>query len=330
MLTLTLACAAYDRTRPLIDGRVAIEGVELRATTLHPEAAFARAKAAEFDLTELSLSGYLRSLDAGKPTYVALPVFPSRAFRHSGIYVHAGRGIRSPADLRGRTIGTPDYKTTANVWIRAFLAHDHGVQPHEMQWMEAAMEAGEPGPATATAVPGVSILALPDQDLSGMLARGEIDAVVGAKVPSCFGPGQDDVARLFPDHQRVEQDYYRRTGFFPIMHVLGLRRDLHERHPWLAQAICQGFEAARRMALQDLRDVCQLAATLPWVVAEYQRTVDLMGEDYWPYGLDANREVLQAFARYHFQQGLSARLHSPGDWLAPANFSSNRVTTRSA
>lgn len=304
MLSLTFACAAYDRTRPLIDGRVGIDGVALKVSTLHPEESFARARSAEFDLTELSLSGYARSQDAGESAYVALPVFLSRAFRHSAIYIHTGKGILAPADLRGKTLGTPDYKTTANVWIRAFLGEDYGIQPQDVQWVEAPMEAGE--------------AAAPGKDLSTLLARGEIDAVIGAKMPSSFHTAGGAVARLFPDCRRVEEDYYRRTRLFPIMHLLGLRRTLYEQHPWLAETLCRSFEAARRMAQRELGDVCQLAATLPWMAEEHRHTVSLMGEDYWPYGLDANRHVLHAFARYHFQQGLSRRLHDPAAWFAPS------------
>jgi len=318
MLQLTFASAPYDRTRPLLDGRASFVGISLRTITQHPEVSFQDARSAKFDLTELSLSGYVSAYDTKSSPYVALPVFLSRAFRHSGIYISTRRGIRTPADLRGKTIGTPDYKTTANVWIRAFLTHDHGVHPHEMHWIEAPMENGEHASVSSTSVSGVEITAMPGSDLSSMLARGEIDAVIGAKRPSCFRPGQDSVARLFPDYQSAEQDYFHRTGLFPIMHLLGLRRELHESHPWLAAEVCRGFEAARRIALQDLEEICQLTAMLPWAALEHERTVHIMGADYWPYGIRANRHVLQAFASYHFQQGLSRTLHEPTTWFVPS------------
>ncbi len=317
MLNLTLACAGYDRTRALVDGRIAIDGVTLQAATLHPEQSFSMAKKAHFDLTELSLSGYLGSLNYRTNAYIALPVFLSRAFRHSAIYIRTDRNIRTPGDLQGKTIGVPDYNTTANVWLRGIL-HDHyGLAWTKMKWVRGKMEADDPLAALPPPPTDVQVRDIgADDNLSAMLQHGELDAIMGARVPSCFTSAAPHIGRLFADYPAAEKAYFQHTRIFPIMHVLGLRQSLHQAHPWLVPAIYRAFLQAKAIAMSELADICQPACTLPWLVDAHQEARLLMGDDYWPYGLPSNRDTIDTFIRYHHEQGLSSSRLTPEQLFA--------------
>jgi 4,5-dihydroxyphthalate decarboxylase len=318
-LEISLGCCDYDRTRALFDGRVQIDGCEVAATSVEPEEAFHRAfKYQEFDLSELSLSSYTAQLSRGENPYVAIPAFVSRLFRHSGIYIRTDRGIARPEDLKGKTLGLPEYQITANVWIRGILQDEHGVNTPEVHWRSGGIE--EPGREERTALklpPHIDLKPIPrDKSLSGMLEAGELDGMIGARAPSCFLRGAPEVARLFPDFRKVEQDYFRRTRIFPIMHVIGIRKTLLERHPWLAVNVMKAFIKAKELCWYELGQIGHLFTSLPWGVAEFADTRALMGEDYWSYGLEANRHVLEPFTRYHHEQGLSARKVSPEELFA--------------
>ena len=320
-LSISLACCDYDRTRALFDGRLQIEGCEVAATAIEPEEAFHRAfKFQEFDLSELSLSSYTLQVSRGTNPYVAIPAFVSRLFRHSGIYIRTDRGIRSPEDLKGKTIGLPEYQITANVWIRGMLQDDYGVRTQDVRWRSGGIE--EPGReerAPLQLPPGIDLQPIPkDRTLSDMLEKGELDGMTGARAPSCFLRGAKNVARLFPDFRRVEQEYFKRTRMFPVMHVIGIRKSLLERHPWLAANAMKAFLKAKELCWYELGQIGHLFNSLPWGVAEFNDTRALMGEDYWSYGLEPNRHVLEAFTRYHHEQGLSARKVSPDELFAPA------------
>jgi 4,5-dihydroxyphthalate decarboxylase len=320
-LEISLGCCDYDRTRAIFDGRVQIEGCEVCATPVEPEEAFHRAfKHQEFDLSELSLSSHTAQVARGDNPYVAIPAFVSRLFRHSGIYIRTDRGIQRPEDLRGKTIGLPEYQITANVWIRGLLQDEHGVKTPEVHWRSGGIE--EPGRGERTPLklpPSIDLKPIPsDRTLSGMLESGELDGMIGARAPSCFLRGAPDVARLFPDFRRVEQDYFRRTKIFPIMHVIGIRKSLHEKHPWLAVNAMKAFIKAKEYCWYELGQIGHLFTSLPWGVAEFADTKALMGEDYWSYGLQPNLHVLEPFTRYHHEQGLSARKVPPAELFAPA------------
>ena len=318
-LTLSLACFAYDRTAALFDGRARIDGCDLVGTILEPEEAFHRAfRTRDFDVTELSTSSHMMMLSRGASTHVGIPAMLSRVFRHSGIYVRTDR-IQAPADLRGKTIGVPEYQITANVWIRGLLADEYGVKPHEMRWRRGGVEEPGRGERAPIKLPAdIDLAQIPnDQTLSGMLESGEIDAVIGARAPSCFLRGASHVGRLFPNYREVEEDYFRRTGIFPIMHIVGIRRELAERHPWLPLNVYKGFLDAKRIADKYLQEINFLAVTHPWMVAEHERLQALMGRDYWPYGLEANRRTLETLCRYSHEQGLSARRVTPEELFDP-------------
>ncbi|HVT67955.1 MAG TPA: hypothetical protein VHF26_09420 [Trebonia sp.] len=308
-LHLTFACESYDRIRALQDGRVRPEGIDLNILALPVEETFYRqARYREFDISEMSLSSYLVTLDADEPPFVALPVFPSRSFRHQSIYVNTGSGIAAPADLVGKRVGVPEYQLTAVVWQRGILAEHHGVPVESVRYFTGGME--QPGRTEKLKLnlpPGVSVTPIPaGQTLSAMLAAGELDAVYCAGQPAGYGT-LPQLGRLFEDFPEVEADYYRRTGIFPIMHTVVLRRELHQRHPWIARSLTKAFQASLDIAYADLAQRNALKVMLPWLDRHLADTVGVLGSRYWDYGVDANRHVLETFSRYHHEQGLSAK-----------------------
>ncbi|MEA2177080.1 MAG: 4,5-dihydroxyphthalate decarboxylase [Solirubrobacteraceae bacterium] len=317
-LPLTLACSDYDRTRALRDGRVPIDGCDLNYLPLKIEETFFRMlRHREFDVAEMSLSSYVVSHVSADPWLVAIPVFPSRSFRHAHIAVRTDR-IGEPADLAGKVVGTPEFQLTANVWNRGTLADRHGVPVDSVRYRTAGLESPErPEKLKLDLPPEIDIAPLDKgMSLAEALARGEIDAIQAPREPSTLGaPG---VGRLFEDFRAVEETYAQETGIFPIMHVVVLRRELHEEHPWLAGSLQKAFTAARDLAYAALRDVGALSTLLPWQISEMQRTQALLGDDWWAYGLDANRHVLDTFLRYHHEQGLSPRRVSPEELFAPS------------
>jgi 4,5-dihydroxyphthalate decarboxylase len=314
-LSLSFACWDYDRTRALQDGRIRPEGVDLNFLPLPVEETFYRQlRHHEFDLSELSLSSYLLTLDEPEPPFVALPVFPSRFFRHQSIYVNTDNGIDTPADLLGKRVGTPEYQMTAGVWQRGILADDYQVPVESVHYLTGGIEQTGRSEKIELRLPAsISVTPIgPDQTLSDMLLNGELDAIYSASQPSCFGAAPH-IRHLFPDFLAVEQDYYRRTRIFPIMHVVVLRRELHERHPWLARSLTKAFEWSLRLAYQDLAHRNALKVMLPWLQQHVADTVAALGPDYWDYGLDRNRHVLDTFAGYSHQQGLAGRIFSAED-----------------
>ncbi len=319
-IPLTLACWNYDRTRALLDGRVQPDGVDLTCLNLPVEETFFRMlRHREFDVAEMSLSSYVLSLFDAEPPFIAIPVFPSRFFRHSCIYVHAASGITAPADLAGRRVGTPEYQMTAAVWIRGILADHYGVPVRSVDYVTGGLEAPGRGEKLPLALPAdIRVNPIgPGQTLSAMLARGEIDALYTARTPSSFGDGGGAVRRLFPDFAAVERAYYRETRIFPIMHTVVLRRDVYTRHPWIAQSLGKAFSTAQRDAYDELGHTAALKVMLPWLPAHLDEVRREMGDDFWPYGLAANRETLATFLRYSHEQGLSARRLDPAALFAP-------------
>ena len=309
-LQLSLAVCNYDRTRAILDGRVNVDGCNIIATVVEPEEAFHRAfKYAEFDITELSLSSYTMMTSRSASEYLAIPAFVSRTFRHGSIFVRSDRGIEAPAQLAGKAVGVPEYQITANVWIRGILADDYGLSPSSIRWRQGGLEEGGRKERTELRVlPNIDFALIPsDRNLSEMLAPGELDAIIGARAPSCFLSGAPHVARLFPDYRAAEAAYYKKTRIFPIMHVIGIRRTILERHPWVAVNVYKAFLEAKRLCMVELSQVGHLYASLPWAVPEYDAARSLMGNDFWSYGVEENSHVLSTFLRYHADQGLSPR-----------------------
>jgi 4,5-dihydroxyphthalate decarboxylase len=324
---LTLACWDYDRTLPLATGDIRPEGADLTYLTLPVEETFFRmARYREFEVAELSLSSYVISLGQDAP-FVAIPVFPSRAFRHNGIYVSAASGIQAPADLAGRLVGVPEYQVTAAVWIRGILSERHGVPVDSVRYRTGGLhEAGRTDKISHGAPPGVDIQPIPPgRTLAGMLADGEIDALYSPRTPRPFADGDPRVRRLFADPRDEEEKYYAATGIFPIMHVIVLRRDVYERWPWLAQSLYKAFEEARILTAARMAETAATRYMVPWLYADLERTHQLMGADFWTYGLAANQLTLRTFLRYSHEQGLASRHLDPAELFAPETRETHHV-----
>ncbi|TDE00706.1 ABC transporter substrate-binding protein [Jiangella asiatica] len=303
---MTIATGRYDRTAALHDGRIRPEGLEITWLPLNVEQIFWRMmRHREFDASELSLSGYLIRRARGVDDLVPIPVFLSRCFRHSAIYLSAASGITKPEELAGRRIGVPEYQITAAVWARGLLHDEHGVDARDVRWVQGGLEQPGRRPFEPVEPDGVDLSFAPeDATLAGMLADGEIDALISPRVPSTFSDGSGRVTRLFPDPGRAERDYYRRTGIFPIMHIVAISRDIVDANPWVPQTLTSAFLQAKQVADAALRDTTALPIQLPFLVEHVQETVAVMGEDFWSYGVEANRATLEAFVRYAHVQGL--------------------------
>ena len=327
-LRLTCACWNYDRTRSLMDGAVQVDGIDLNYLNLPVEETFFRMiRNREFDVAEMSLSSYTVSTFRDPKPFIAIPIFPSRMFRHSSIYINADAGIREPQDLIGKRIGTPEFQMTAPVWIRGILAEHYGVPLDSVTYVTGGEE--EPGRIEKQKIDlPRSIRIEPigaEQTLSKMLATGEIAALHTARMPSTFLSQPDRVKRLFPDFVDVERKYYRETGTFPIMHTVVIRREVYEQNRWVAQSLYKAFAEAQRNTYEDLYVTAALKGMLPWLTAHVEETRALMGDDYWPYGFDANRQTLATFLRYHHQQGLSKTLRTPEELFAPETMEAFKI-----
>ncbi|WP_407496653.1 ABC transporter substrate-binding protein [Pseudooceanicola sp. MF1-13] len=309
-LNLSLAMGDYDRTRAIVDGRVKIDGVDPIPMLLSPEEMFFRAfRHQAFDISELSLSSYSISVARGDAHYVAIPVFLSRAFRHTSVYIRTDRGIDTPEDLKGRRIGIAEYQLSANVWVRGILEEDHGVKPSDITWVRGGMDTpGRPEKIKVDLPEDVVVESAPEgATLNQMLMDGEIDGFIGPRWPRCFAEGHPHVGRLFRDSVSAAEDYYRRTSIFPVMHVLGVRRSLADQHPWLPAALMKAFAQSKKIAQDALQDTSATKVTMPFVEDTLNRAQALMGTDPWTYGVAANAHTLNKFLDYHAAQGLSPR-----------------------
>jgi 4,5-dihydroxyphthalate decarboxylase len=325
-LNLSVAIGDYDRNRPLIDGAVQIDGVDPVFMTLSPEEIFFRAfRFQDFDVCELSLSSFTVKTAQGDCPYVGVPAFLSRAFRHNSIYVRTDR-IKKPEDLKGRKVGVPEYQLTANVWARAILEDDFGVKPSDIHWIRAGIEdADRPEKITVKLPPGVRLDNGPaGLSISELLIKGEIDGFIAPRPPSHIA-GHPNIGWLFPDPIAAGKDYFKRTGIFPIMHLLGVRRTLVDKHPWLPAAMMKAFEQSKAAALVKLNDTSATKVTLPFVEEQLKETRELMGEDFWAYGLAPNRKALDAFLRRHHSEGLSHRLLTPEELFHPSTHESFKL-----
>jgi 4,5-dihydroxyphthalate decarboxylase len=333
-IPITVASGEYDRIRAIRDRIVKVEGCAVTYHVVEPNQLFVRnLKAQEFDVSEMSFSTYIALRDQGKAHYTAIPVFLSRAFRHSAIFVRTDRGIASPADLKGKRVGTPEYFTTMLVWMRGLLSDEYGITPSDLRWRLGRLE--QPTVASAPSLPvgptwsvaDVEIEAIPaGKTLAGMLAEGELDAVFSARPPSCFqhappspqtAGGRAAVARLFPDYRAAEQAYYLNAGVYPLMHAVGIRNSLVEQHPWMAGSLFNAFAKAKEIAVADFGKLSAFAVTLPWIEAEYRATQAVLGEDIWPYGVAANRKAIDTLCRYLHEQGFTQQRMGGDELFAP-------------
>jgi len=303
---LTMACGPYDRMEALAQGSVQPEGIELRYLAIQsPPEIFGRMiKTRSFDVAEMSLAHYSIARTRGKFPFVAIPIFPSRLFRHGYIFINRNSGIEAPRDLEGKRVGVQEYRQTAGVWIRGILQHEYGVDLHRITWVEGGVnEPRHPDDEMDLRPVGELKLEMirPGRTLNEMLESGEIDAYFGARRPAAFDNGCN-VARLFPDYRAREKDFYSRTGFHPIMHTLVIREELCEKHPWIAESLYKACQQSKALALKQMRFSGSQRNMLPWLFDEIAEMDELMGPDPWPYGLEANRKMLEAFQSYLVDQ----------------------------
>ena len=323
---LTLAIHDYDHVRDLASGAVGVEGVALRCLAYPVEEIFFRfTRFREWDASELSLAKYCSLRAAGDRSLIAIPVFSSRAFRHSAIFVRADGPVDDPAALAGARIGVPEWTQTATVYGRGILAHEHGLALEEITWVQAGCN--EPGRVEGVAVelpPGISLTAMPDATLDAMLVGGQLDAVIAAHAPRSFVDG-GAIVRLFSDHRAVEEESWRRTGVFPIMHVVVLRAEIHDRDPWIAMNLVSAFEEAKRRSVERALDANAPAFPVPWAPANAARALELFDGDFWPYGLEANRRTLETFLEWAFEQGVCRTRLAAEELFAPQTLAGYRI-----
>jgi 4,5-dihydroxyphthalate decarboxylase len=313
-LKLTLACWDYDRTRPLIDGRVKAEGIELDIQILRPRQAFQRMlDDKEFQVSELSLASYTTLKARGSCPFVAVPVALSKIFRHSCIYVRTGAGIETPQDLRGKRVGTSQWSSTGLCFMRGFLQHDYGITASDMHWFMGGLNTFVEPPLIPLNLPGAIKLDFlkGGQTLEQMFATGELDALLSLYIPKLFLDGSPRIARLFPNFKEVETDYYRRTRILPIMHTVVVREDVHKEHPWVAKRIYKAFCEAKAIAVDGLYDTDALRVALPFLIEHVEENWRIFGKDFWAYGVEPNRPTWEAIARFVYEQGLAPRVVTP-------------------
>ena len=319
-LELKLACWDYDRTRPLIDGRVKPEGIKLNVEVLRPRQMFPRMlEHQEFDASEISLASHASLIGRGNSPFVGVPVMISKIFRHSCFYVRVGSGIEKPEDLRGKRVGTTQFSATATTFMKGMLEHEYGVKQHEMHWFMGGLDKPTETPLIPLNLPSnVKLDFVPQGDtLEKMLAEDRIDALISIYIPPSFLKGSPKIKRLFPDYKQAEKDYYAKTSIFPIMHTLALKKATWEQHPWIARSLYNAFEEARALALDELYDTDALRLGLPWLLHHVEELWQAFGDNWWSYGVEANRPTLTALGRYVYEQGISPRIVTPEDMYLP-------------
>jgi 4,5-dihydroxyphthalate decarboxylase len=319
-LSLSFACPAYDRILPLPHGEIVPQGIQLNYLDLEVEEIFWRQlRNQEFDISESSLSSYVMLRSRGDERFVAIPVFTSRFFRHACVFINTQKGIKEPGDLKGKIVGLPEYQITAVVWLRGIFQDEYGVSPRDVHWRSGGEEMpGREEKIKLNLPPDIDLQPIPpDKYLSKMLDDGELDGMFTARAPSCFTQGSPNVSRLFENYREVEESYFQNTGIFPIMHTIIIKREIYEKNPWVAVNLYKAFSEAKRRVLENYTRTEALRLALPWIHDEIERTKQVMTEDWWPYGVEKNRHVLETFLRYHHEQGLSERLMTIEDLFAP-------------
>jgi 4,5-dihydroxyphthalate decarboxylase len=319
-LNLTLAVCDYEHVRDLASGVVVPDGITLTPLVFPSieEITFRFTRNLEWDVSELSFGKYTALTSQGKAGMVAIPVFPSRAHRHSAIYVRAEAGIRSPKDLEGRTVGIPEWAQTAGIYVRGFLSEHYGVDLAAISWLQAGVDESGRDEKVALKLPGgIRYASRPDSSISAMLTSGEIDAAITARAPIAFAHSEGKIVRLFQDYRAEEERLFRKTGIFPIMHLMTIRRAVFEQYPWIAMNLFKAFEEAKRRCLERLRDFTCARAPLPWIAAIANEIVAAYGPDPYPYGVEPSRPTIEAFCRYAYEQGVTPRLMTPEDLFPP-------------
>jgi 4,5-dihydroxyphthalate decarboxylase len=309
-LPLTLAISPYDHVDDLVNGRVAPEGIELTCLTdMRIEEIFYRFIVnREWDVSEMAMGKYVAMRAQGDDSLIAIPVFPSRIFRHGAMFVRRNGEVKEPIDLRGRKVGVPEWAQTAAIYSRAVLAHEYGVDIRSIKWVQAGVD--QPGRIEKVKIelpPEIELVRRPEATLNAMLASGELDAVLSAQAPACFDQENSNIRRLIENFVEVEAEYYRRTGIMPIMHVIAIRKEVFDRAPWVAGNLVKAFEEAKRRSIERLTHATHQLYPMQWCFEYMHKLRGIFGEDHWPYGIDPNRKTLEAFLLYAFEQGVCAR-----------------------
>jgi 4,5-dihydroxyphthalate decarboxylase len=312
-LPINLACGLYDRTQALRDGTIGVEGVQLNFIAMQAAEIFWRMlQYKEFEASELSMSNYISMVANGDSPFVAIPVFLSRVFRHGFIFINSKNGIEKPEDLAGKRGGVPEYSQTAAVYLRGFLEHDHGVKPSQVEWIQSRAS------RVAHALPPDVKVTHTTGNLNDMLDSGEIDFLLTANKPACFRRGAPHIRRLFPDYRQVEREHYKRTGIYPIMHAVVIRKDVYDRNPWVALSLYRAFVAAKDYCCQSLLETGTPKASFAWLDALIEDQQAVFGPDWFPYGVEKNRASLDALLQYTHEQGLTSRRISIEELFAPS------------
>lgn len=318
-LNLTFATSEYDHFNDLSNGRVAPQGIDLNVNFYEVEEIFYRmALHRDFDMSEMSFAKFVAQVAGDRPDIIGLPVFPSRVFRLSNIYVHKKSGIKKPEDLKGKRVGTPEWAQTASVYTRGWLTDHVGIRLSEIDWRQAGVD--QPGRIEKVKLrlpKGVKVTPMPDKSLSEMLASGELDAAFSAHAPRSFLDGNPNVQRLFPDYRKVEADYYKKTKVFPIMHVIAIKKAILEKNPWVAANLMTAFEQARANSIGRVLEITASRMLIPWLTFEGEEKMKLLGKDYFPYGIEDNRTTLEAFLKWTYEQGITAKKLKPEDLFPP-------------
>lgn len=314
-LSLDLGCGDYDIVRPLKDGAVRAEGMAINFITINrpPEVHWRMGMHNEFDAAEMSFGSFVAGRARGDFPFVGIPAFVYRKFRHSCAYVHADAGIHRPEDLKGRRVGIPEWQMTATVWLRGFIQDDYGVHPRDIHWLTGGLESSERKEKVALNLPPDIRLEniAAGKTLSDMLVAGEIDALLTAQVPVPYVRRLPEVKRLFADPRQAETEHFRRTGIFPIMHVIVIREQFYRRHPWVAQSLYKALLESKNHCIDAIYRNDAIHAALPWTAQHAEDIRQLMGADFWPYGVKANYQTIETFLRYSFEQGLTPKKLSP-------------------
>jgi len=329
VLEIDLGCGDYDIVRPLRDGTVRAEGMEINFVTLNkpPEVHWRMGIHSEFDAAEMSFGSFVAGKARGDFPFVGIPAFVYRKFRHSCAYVNVRAGIDTPEDLKGKRVGVPEWQMTATVWLRGFLQDDYGVRPQDVSWLTGGLESpGRKEKVPLQLPPEIRVEAIPEsKNLSAMLVAGEVDALITAQVPAPYVQRLPEIRRLFADPREAERNHFQRTGIFPIMHVMLIREAFYKRHPWVAQSLYKALLEAKSHCIENLYKNDGLHSLLPWAGHYIQDTRDLMGHDYWPYGVEANRKTLEVFIRYCREQGISNRSITVDELFAKETLNTFRV-----
>jgi 4,5-dihydroxyphthalate decarboxylase len=314
-LRLTLACGPYDRTQALRDGTITPEGIELNYINLQPAEIFWRMlQYQEFDVSEMSLSNYTSLVSGGHSPFIAIPVFPSRVFRHGYFFINTKAGIEKPADLAGKRGGVPEYSMTAAVYMRGLLQHEYEVKPNQVDWVQGRADRlgrALPSDIRLTQAP-------PGTELGDLLDKGEIDFLMTANNPLSFRRGSPNVKRLFPNYMELEKDYYRRTKIYPIMHTVVIRREIYDRNPWAALSLYKAFVRAKEYSFRLLLETGSPKASFAWLQPMIEQEQAIIGKDWYPYGIEANRPTIEALLQYTMEHGLSDRRLSVEELFAPS------------